>query len=81
MIQSEFYRIGRPGMDVFFYQSPYVWALWTTAEHVGSMAQPTTDDNITLCDGAVFCDSERQWTCVRTLQALPVVGMLGRRTR
>ena len=32
-----------------------VWALWTTAEHVGSMARPTTDDNmfITVYDGAV----------------------------
>ena len=37
-----------------------VWALWTTAEHVGSMARPTTDDNITVYDDAVFCDSERQ---------------------
>ena len=36
-----------------------VWALWTTAEHVGSMARPTTDDNITVYDGAVFCDSEK----------------------
>ena len=36
-----------------------VWALWTTAEHVGSMARPTTDDNITVYyDDAVFCDSE-----------------------
>ena len=32
-----------------------VWALWTTAEHVGSMARPTTDDNITVYDDAVFC--------------------------
>ena len=37
-----------------------VWALWTTAEHVSSMARPTTDDNITLYDDAVFCDSETQ---------------------
>ena len=37
-----------------------VWALWTTAEHVSSMARPTTDDNITVYDDAVFCDSERQ---------------------
>ena len=37
-----------------------VWAFWTTAEHVGSMARPTTDDNITVYDDAVFCDSERQ---------------------
>ena len=37
-----------------------VWALWTTAEHVGSMARPTTDDNITVYDDAVFCDSETQ---------------------
>ena len=37
-----------------------VWALWTMAEHVGSMARPTTDDNITVYDDAVFCDSERQ---------------------
>ena len=39
-----------------------VWASWTTAEqeHVGSMARPTTDDNITLYDDAVFCDSETQ---------------------
>ena len=36
-----------------------VWALWTTAEHVGSMARPTTDDNITVYDDNVFCDSER----------------------
>ena len=36
-----------------------VWALWTTAEHVSLMARPTTDDNITLYDDAVFCDSER----------------------
>ena len=41
-----------------------VWALWTTAEHVGSMARPTTDDNITVYDDAVFCDSETQKTCV-----------------
>ena len=39
-----------------------VWALWTTAEHVGSMARPTTDDNITVYDDAVFCDSETQKT-------------------
>ena len=37
-----------------------VWALWTTAEHVGSMARPTTDDNITVYDDDVFCDSETQ---------------------
>ena len=37
-----------------------VWALWTTAEHVGSMARPTTDDNITVYDDTVFCDSETQ---------------------
>ena len=39
-----------------------VWALWVTAEHVGSMARPTTDDNITVYeyDDAVFCDSETQ---------------------
>ena len=37
-----------------------VWALWTTAEHVGSMARPTTDDNITVYNDAVFCDSETQ---------------------
>ena len=37
-----------------------VWALWTTAEHVSSMARPTTDDNITVYDDAVFCDSETQ---------------------
>ena len=36
-----------------------VWALWTTVEHVGLMARPTTDDNIrTRYDDAVFCDSE-----------------------
>ena len=35
------------------------WALWTTAEHVGSMARPTTDDNITVYDDDVFCDSEK----------------------
>ena len=46
-----------------------VWALWTTAEHVGSMARPTTDDNITVYDDAVFCDSETQKTCVWTQQA------------
>ena len=45
-----------------------VWALWTTAEHVGSMARPTTDDNITVYDDAVFCDSETQKTSVRTFQ-------------
>ena len=44
-----------------------VWALWTTAEHVGSMARPTTDDNITVYDdAAVFCDSD-------TLRENPVV--------
>ena len=37
-----------------------VWALWTTAEHVGSMVRPTTDDNITVYDDDVFCDSETQ---------------------
>ena len=37
-----------------------VWALWTTAEHVSSMARPTTDDHITVYDDAVFCDSETQ---------------------
>ena len=37
-----------------------VWALWTTAEHIGSMERPKTDDNITVYDDAVFCDSERQ---------------------
>ena len=58
-----------------------VWALWTTAEHVGSMARPTTDDNITVYDDAVFCDSETQKTCVWTRQALPVLGMLGRGTQ
>ena len=58
-----------------------VWALWTTAEHVSSMARPTTDDNITVYDDAVFCDSERLDTSVRTSQALPVLGMLGRRTQ
>ena len=57
-----------------------VWALWTTAEHVGSMARPTTDDNITVYDDAVFCDSKTQKTCVWTRQALPALGMLGRRT-
>ena len=53
------------------------------AEHVGSMARPTTDDNITdtVYDDAVFCDSEMQKTCVWTRQALPVLGMLGRRTQ
>ena len=35
-----------------------VWALWVTTEHVGSMARPTTDDNIIVYDDAVFCDSE-----------------------
>ena len=59
-----------------------VWALWTTAaEHVVSMARPTTDDNITVYDGAVFCDSERLERCVWTRQALPVLGMLGGRTQ
>ena len=33
-----------------------VWALWTTAEHVGSMARPTTDENITLHDDAAGVD-------------------------
>ena len=37
-----------------------VWALWTTAEHVGSMARPTTGDNIPVYDDDVFCDSETQ---------------------
>ena len=46
-------------------------------KHVGSMARPTTDDNITLYDDAVFCDSERLKTCVWTRQALPALGMLG----
>ena len=58
-----------------------VWALWTTAEHVGSMARQTTDDNITVYDDDVFCDSERLDTSVRTSQALPVLGMLDRRTQ
>ena len=46
-----------------------VWALWTTAEHVGSMARPKTDDNITVYDDAVFYDSEMQNISVRTSQA------------
>ena len=60
-----------------------VWASWVrvTAEHVGSMARPTTDDNITVYDDAVFCDSETQKTSVRPSQALPVLGMLGRGTQ
>ena len=37
-----------------------VWALWTTAEHVGSMARPTTADNITLYDDVVFCDTSER---------------------
>ena len=45
------------------------------------MARPTTDDNITVYDDAVFCDSERLDTSVRTSQALPVLGMLDRRTQ
>ena len=40
--------------------APAVWALWTTGEHVDSMARPTTDDNITVYDDDVFCDSETQ---------------------
>ena len=54
------------------------------AEHVGSvssMARPTTDDNITVYNDAVFCDSETQKTCVWTRQALPALGMLGRGTQ
>ena len=42
-----------------------VWALWTTAEHVGSMARPTTDDNITVYDDAVFCDNKTQTVNLR----------------
>ena len=37
-----------------------VWALWTTAEHVSSMARPTTDDNITVYDDAVFCVDDKR---------------------
>ena len=55
--------------------------LWTTAEHVGSMARPTTDDNITVYDDAALSDSETQKTCVWTRQALPALGMLGRGTQ
>ena len=46
-----------------------VWALWTTAEHVSSMARPTTDDNITVYDDAVFCDNERQYGYCPTLRS------------
>ena len=45
------------------------------------MARLTTDDNITVYDDAVFCDSETQKTSVRPSQALPVLGMLGRGTQ
>ena len=38
-----------------------IWALWTTAEHVGSMARPTTDDNITLYDDAMFCVDDKRY--------------------
>ena len=37
-----------------------VWALWTTAEHVGSMASTTTVDNITVYDTLCFATSEMQ---------------------
>ena len=47
-----------------------VWALWTTAEHVGSMARPTTDDNITVYDDDVFCDSETQNISAMSLEVM-----------
>ena len=47
-----------------------VWALWTTVEHVGSMARPTTDDNITLYDDVVFCDSETQNISAMSLEVM-----------
>ena len=49
--------------------------------HVGSMASTTTDGIHMVYDDDAESIFETQQTCVRTLQALAVHGMLDRRTQ
>ena len=51
------------------------------AAHVGSMATSTTDGELMVYDDAAEGVNETQQTCVWTQQALPVHGMLDRRTQ